>query len=67
MSAFVILYLAIGSPGLAGDATNLSAATGIPAVAWGALFVAVLLGAPESHSANCLGADAAAASGSRRR
>lgn len=43
VSAFVILYLAIGSPGSAGDATNLSAATGIPAVAWGALFVAIAL------------------------
>ncbi|RJX38701.1 M50 family peptidase [Paenibacillus pinisoli] len=43
VSAFVILYLALQSPGSAGDATNLAKATGVPALLWGFVFVAFAL------------------------
>lgn len=43
VSAIVILYLALQTPGSAGDATNLAQATGVPALLWGLVFVAFAL------------------------
>lgn len=43
MAPLTLLLLAVSSPGSAGDAANLAALTGVPALVWGLLFLVIAL------------------------